>query len=414
MCHQEVRSHPCFPLENHEWSLDFDSTLGFPGEGWVSHSLVFLCFAAFWCGVVTVGLEGGPSHGDAARQHARQGIQLTDGRRVTQTTAFTREWLFSKFIAWLEERRFDVNQVVFAQPLDIDALNDVLVQYGKWLFSEGKPYYHFSELVNAVTSKRPAVRRAIQQSWDLAFLWGSYEPATHHVAMPAQVLVSVISVAFVWGWSREAAVFALAWGALLRIGEVLKARRADLIMPSDLGDTIDHALLRILEPKTRFRAARHQTGKLEQPDLIEIIRIGFGHLHPSDPLWPFSGSTLRLRLASILAKLELPTKKGQKPKPLSLASFRPGGATWLITQTESAEVVMRRGRWASRKVMDCYLQEVTSLTYLNEVSATAKKLVLKAVEAFPSLLRAVIHFHRCKIPEPTWFFLFQPNQASRF
>ena len=114
------------------------------------------------------------------------------------------------------------------------------------------------------------------QAWDLAFTWGSHEPAVHHVAMPMQVLAATISIAWIWGWSREAAIFALSWGALLRIGEVFQSVRRDLILPSDVAGSIDYVLLRIKEPTTRFRPARHQSGKLEQPDLIEVVRIGLG------------------------------------------------------------------------------------------------------------------------------------------
>ena len=132
-----------------------------------------------------------------------------------------------------------------------------MTEYGRWLFAEGKPYYHYSETLNGVTSARPAVRRMLQQSWDLAFIWGSHEPSTHHVAKPFQVLTAVLAVAISWGWSREAAVIALAWGALLRIGEIFSAVRRDLILPTDVGGIVDFVLLRILEPKTRYRAARH-------------------------------------------------------------------------------------------------------------------------------------------------------------
>ena len=56
--------------------------------------------------------------------------------------------------------------------------------------------------------------------------------------------------------------------------------------------------------------------------------------------------------------LQLPTTKGGYQKPLTLGSRQPGGATWLLHTTENAEVVRRRGRWISKKVMESYLQEV--------------------------------------------------------
>eukprot|EP00435_Cladocopium_sp_Y103_P006820 s1974_g2.t1 len=358
----DFRRHPQLPVEDHEWEMDFDSTLGFPGEGpakWffllgASQFLSFLCFPQAVGGV-------GRSHGDEQRRAARTGINLAAGRRVTETTNLTRETLYGNFLVWLGSKGLDVNEVVFANPPNIDLLNSVLCDYGRWLFSEGKPMYHFSETVNSISSRRPTLRRSMAQAWDLAFMWGSYEPVVHHLAMPIQILAAVISIAWSWGWPREAAIFALAWGALLRIGEVFQSARRDLILPSDVAGSIDYALLKIKEPKTRFRAARHQAGKLEQPDLIEVVRIGLGHLQQHEKLWPASGATLRNRLVKILEKLKLPSKAGQSPKPLSLASLRPGGATWLIAQTESAELVKRRGRWVSYRVMECYLQEAAQM-----------------------------------------------------
>eukprot|EP00435_Cladocopium_sp_Y103_P056300 s620_g19.t1 len=229
----------------------------------------------------------------------------------------------------------------------------------------------------------------MQQAWDLAFMWGSFEPVSHHVAMPVQILTAFLATALTWGWAREAAIFALAWGALQRIGEVLQAKRSDLTLPQDVGGTIQYALLRIWEPKTRYRAARHQCGKLEQPDLIEVIRIGLGYIQLGEKLWPFSGATLRLRFSKIAMRLLLPSRSDDTPKPMSLASFRPGGATHLITTTESAELVRRRGRWISNKVMECYLQEVESTTYLNEVSEACRARILKALAVFPLLLRQI-------------------------
>eukprot|EP00438_Fugacium_kawagutii_P027002 Skav232500 [mRNA] locus=scaffold1096:33698:38011:+ [translate_table: standard] len=407
------RSSP-IPLANREWLMDFDSTLGFPGEGpFLSWTFALLLALDLWWMVATAGV-GGSAKADAARKSARHGIQLLSGRKVTSTTAFARDWLYEQFLKWLADRGVVAQDIIFGPTSEVEVLNKWLVEYGRWLFAEGKPYYHYSETLNSVTTKRPAVRRSIQEAWDLAFMWGAHEPTTHHVAMPFQVLIAVISTALCWGWSREAAIFALAWGALLRIGEIFQAYRGDLILPSDVGKSIQYVLLRIQEPKTRYRAARRQSGKLEQPDLIEVIQLGLGHLLPHEPLWHLSGPTLRLRLSKVLARLGLPTSGSSCPKPLTLASFRPGGATWLITQTESAELVRRRGRWVSNKIMECYLQEVTSMTYLNQIHPDAKKAVLQGLATFPSLLGAVIQFQKSKIPTSSWFLLLSTGFASCF
>ena len=378
-----ARCYPLIPTLESEWTLDFDSTLGYPGEG---PSLFWILL----CSVVSLPVWGAPpvsvsrSHGDELRKAQRAGISLDDGRRVTKNTSLTREWLLDCFVKWMEAKGHSFEAVVMSSPPDVDLLNSLLVEFGRALFQDGKPYYHFSETINSITSRRPLVRRSLQQAWDLAFMWGSHEPAEHHVAMPFQLLIALISAAWFWGWEREAAVFALAWGALLRIGEVVEAVRADLILPADVSYTNSFALLRILEPKTRFRAARHQAGKLEHVDLLQVVQVGFGRLKPWERLWPLSASTLRSRLVKLLVQLGLPSKPHESPKPMTLASFRPGGATHLMNLTESAELVRRRGRWASFRIMEIYLQEVSASTYLNLVSQEGRSNVMLAFNLFLS------------------------------
>ena len=361
----------------------FDSTLGFPGEGpFAIFALLGLMlspapsplswFLVLSCPLSCQGARGRPPdpfvvcHGDAARQRARSGIELGAGRRVTESTALSRTALVENFQKWLQESGIDFG-LFMQNPPDLDRINALLTDYGRFDFKAGKPYYHYSESINGLVTLRPILRRSLQQAWDLAFLWGSYEPHVHHIAVPHQVLISILSVCLIWGWLREAAVFSIAFGALLRIGEVVNATRSDLVLPSDVDYSVPFMLLKIREPKTRFRAARHQAGKCESPDLIQVAMLGFQGLRKDEKLWPLSSSTLRSRLVRVLQRLHLPSRSTDVPKPITLASFRPGGATWLIMMTECSELVQRRGRWASWATMSIYLQEVAASTYLNDV-----------------------------------------------
>ena len=396
------------PISLHEWDLDFDSTLGFPGEG----PLLFVPLSLFQLVAVLVAVPAAfaaprvpGSHGDMLRQRLREGLKLPDGRRVTEATGLSREGLLHQFQNWLTGKGVSFDTVFLANFPVIDEINKLLCEYGRSLFHSGKPYYRYAETINAVASKRPTLRRSLQQAWDLAFMWCSFEPTEHHTAMPFQVLLAVLSTCLVWGWRREAGIFALSWGALLRIGEVFHAVRGDLVFPGDVSQSIDHILIKIKDPKTRYRAARHQSSKLEQPDLIKVAEIGLFGLRKSEKLWNLSGSTLRSRLSKVLQRLDLPFETGAIPRPLTLASLRGGGATWLIAQTENAEMTRRRGRWVSMKVMEVYLQEISASTFLNDVSTTAKTKTLQAMHVFPEMLQKVEAFYRSRIPEATWFFL---------
>eukprot|EP00438_Fugacium_kawagutii_P025642 Skav209573 [mRNA] locus=scaffold281:153023:156322:- [translate_table: standard] len=406
-CSSSRRYGPAVLRPTHS-ALDFDSSLGFPGEGPppVFRLCVGLLLTCWGAGAV------GASHGDSLRKLQREGIELPEGRRVTETTSSIRSQLMVNFEKWIREQKLSFDEIFLGNPPNLDRINDVLVRYGRFLFSAGKPYYHYSETVNSISSRRPVLRRSLQGAWDLGAMWSSYEPVDHHQAMPPQVLLGVLSVALLWGWSREAAIFALAWGMLLRIGELVNAFRKDLIFPADVRHSIDHALLRIKEPKTRFRAARHQYSKLEYPDLLEVAWLGLGALNSYEKLWPFSPSTLRSRLNRILQRLGLPIAKGSSAKPLTLASFRPGGATYLISQTESSEMVRRRGRWASLRVMEVYLQEVASNTFLMDIPKASRELVLQAMEQFPVILRMSQGFSAAAFPERAWHFLFSQNPSD--
>ena len=428
-----LRTSSCYPLSGPEVMRDFDSSLGYPGEGpqalmsffvslWI-FSLPFLTqfrtthlhqgklhqllWVIFLCGcVVTVHSTGARgSHGDNLRREARAGIELPHGRRVTELTSSNRQVFISQFTGWLCNEGLDPNEV-FEGPPDVDKINRWISDFGRMLFREGKPYYQYSETINAISAKRPTLRRSLMQAWDLAFMWNSYEPVEHHVAMPHQVLLALLATCMMWGWVREASCFALCFGALLRSGELLAASRRDLIFPQDVGGTLGHILIKILEPKTRFRAARHQASKVEQGDLMRVISLGLYNLHPGEALWPLSGSTLRGRLDKALGRLGLPTNPGSRPKALSLASFRAGGATWLISRSESVEITRRRGRWVSLKVLETYLQEVAASTYLNDVTRESKDLVIAAMSVFVSVLENAEKLTRCCIPEATWFLLF--------
>ncbi|OLP79200.1 hypothetical protein AK812_SmicGene40547 [Symbiodinium microadriaticum] len=282
--------------------FDFDSSLGFPGEGW--------------------------------------------GRPTTRTNR--------------------------ARLLEAEKIAMILVLYGQQLF------------------------RSLGAAWDLAFAWLSEEPHAHHRALPRGVLLAVVSAALCWGWLREAALFMLAWTGLLRIGEAVSATRRDLILPSDAAPGTTFALLQIRAPKTRGRAAKHQASHIDPPDAVQLLELAFGHLQPSARLWPMSSGALRRRFRLLQSRFGLVNTDGSPH--FDLSSFRPGGATWMLHCTENPDLVRRRGRWLSLRVMEIYLQEVEAITYLPSLSADQRDFLKLMAESFPALLRKASFFQRARIP----------------
>ena len=290
---------------------------------------------------------------------------------------------------------------------NVEEINTWLASYGRQLYSSGRPYGHYSETINAVVSRKAILRRYLQPAWDVAYSWMRNEPPSHHTAMPWQVLLALLSTAVLWGWIREAGLLALSFGGLLRAGECLNAVRRDLLLPRDTRFSNTFILLALEEAKTRFSAARHQCAKLDSPDLAKLVILAFEHLLPNERLWPHSNQTFRNRFRQLQSAIGLPLSTSGGCRPLDLGSLRPGGATWLLQVTENSELVRRRGRWTTTKVLEVYLQETACVRFLNGLDEETREKVYSMAAMFPSLLAKADSLVVAQIPPSAWFKVFR-------
>ena len=201
-------------------------------------------------------------------------------------------------------------------------------------------------------------------------------------------------------------VWLLAWGALLRPGELICACRRDLLLPSDLSGTIRFALLSIQEPKSRHTTARHQAAKLDAPDLLSFVDMVFRDLEGHQRLWPHAASALRNRFNQLLRALQLPTVHQPALRCLDLGSLRSGGATWIMLMTENPDLCRRRGRWASHRMMEIYVQESMALQYIKHISPESRRICLDIYKSFRDVTFKASELFRAKIPFSAWYVLF--------
>lgn len=341
-------------------------------------------------------------HDETSRASRRAGCTLQADRVILPQTRNRRDALLSAFDTWLAENmRTTLEALLNASSLDADWVAEALVAYGKDLYQAGKAYGRFSETINAITAKRPSLRRRIPQAWDLAFNWVVDEPHEHNAALPMSVMLAIVALSLLWGWSREAAVIAMTWTGVLRIGESLAASRGDLVLPQDSAPGSWYALLLIKSPKTRGRAAKHQSSRIDPEDVVQLLSAVFGGLSRNEMLWPASPATLRRRFCLLQAALGI-SAAGDGSYPYSLNSLRPGGATFWLQSTEDAEFVRRKGRWLSTRVLEIYLQEASVSTYQRGLSTVTKSRVESLCRSFSSILRKAIFFKETKIPEQLW------------
>eukprot|EP00435_Cladocopium_sp_Y103_P070841 s475_g36.t1 len=241
------------------------------------------------------------------RAAERANIVLSGDRVALEVTRSRRKVLLKRFQSWLwNARGVSLLFLLREKPADPEQIAHWLVEFGKELYKSGKAYNSYAETINAVACSRPQIKKQLTQAWDYAFSWVAGEPFGHHPALPAGILVAMLSLALLWGWPQVAAVFGLAWAGVLRIGEVLQATRADLVLPGDAVAGPDFALLKIREPKTRGRHAKHQAARIDPVDIIQILELAYKNVAGSTPLWTQSSATLRKRLNDLMRALKLP------------------------------------------------------------------------------------------------------------
>ena len=393
------------PVDFYHHLLDFDSTLGFPGEGPVGRWILLLA--------VVVVLSHGmlPRHPeDELRAAKRRQNPLAAGRPVLQVTRTNREKLLEAFGLWLAKQGHDLQLILSKAYVDPEAVVSFLVAYGKELYASGRPYSHYAETINAVAAAKPTIRRLLTGAWDLAFSWIKEEPGEHHTACPFQVLLAMLSVSILWGWPLVAGAIALSWGAVCRIGEVLQAVRGDLVIPADVHFSNLAVYLKVQEPKTRYKAARHQMSKLDYSDLVDLVSCVYGRVALGTKLWPFSPQLMRTRFKQLLTELGLGQSTFRGEKALDLGSLRAGGATHLLMVSEDAELVRRRGRWLAARTMDIYIQEIAATVYFPRLPENVKDKIMKLAMSFPALLSQMKSFTTCGIPPAAWYILLLANK----
>ena len=78
----------------------------------------------------------------------------------------------------------------------------------------------------------------------------------------------------------------------------------------------------------------------------------------------------------------------------------------MLQQTENVELVRRRGRWLSSRVMEIYLRVIAAVTCLPRLPAEVRTRIEQLAAAFPWALSRAVFFENSRIPRKAWYYLF--------
>ena len=79
-------------------------------------------------------------------------------------------------------------------------------------------------------------------------------------------------------------------------------------------------------------------------------------------------------------------------------SMRGGGASFLYESSEDIELVRHRGRWASHKNCEIYIQEVGSQTFLVHLPQQAREAIARRAEIVDPCIRLALSLMEHQIP----------------
>jgi len=101
----------------------------------------------------------------------------------------------------------------------------LLKRYGIFLHSQGRGLYELRHILVLAQQSYPSLRQEMAPAWQIV---------KHRQPLQEILFRAMFSVAVCWGWKRFATLLLLGMEGIARIGELLKATRADLVLPSDL------------------------------------------------------------------------------------------------------------------------------------------------------------------------------------
>ena len=322
---------------------------------------------------------GEASHpGPVSRRVERDVNVLLGVPLVNPGTQRLQHRVWSDFQQWLAAQFSEetINQLFLCPALAVE----VLRSYGVELYRSGHALYELRHLLALVQKMHPAVKPLLSTAWALVTQWEEINPVQHRQPLPEMLYKAMFSVAWMWGWKRFSAVLLLGFEGIARVGELLRARRSDLVLPSDLGDPdLKAVFLKIRKPKSMRRGkGRVQHVKVSNPSAVNFLERVYSDLEDFLLLFPLSAAAFRARWQKLLLALGLP--KHLQPTP---GSLRGGGAIAAYRRGESIQSIMWRMRLVSISTLESYLQELAAETFMSQLPVAAKSKIRSAALFFP-------------------------------
>ena len=223
----------------------------------------------------------------------------------------------------------------------------------------------------------PCSKRALK-GWNRIRTQPSHPPLTWELTI-------MIALTFARrGLHAHATASLLAFECYLRVGEHLRLRYQDVVMPNDprLGSAHTKMCLRLVRTKTGM----NKWATIRCPVVAAAMQLYLSSrtFAPDDLIFPFSMYQWRTQLRSITVDL------GLGHIPFVPHSFRHGGATRDAMRGLSLEEIRLHGRWKSPISCERYIQSGPAMLMMNSIPAA---LMNQAYHFEPQVIACLRHLH---------------------
>jgi integrase len=267
---------------------------------------------------------------------------------------------------FLHSARLSLQQLLTLPSREIDHLLAVYIQH----CYDTASYTNAAHAVHAVAYHRPELKGRLPVAYQCLRAWERHRQQTSHPPLTWELTVLIAVTLARSGFLAPAVAMLVAFDCYLRVGELTRLRRCDIIMPRDPRMGRVHSGMAVCLPRTK--TGLNQSVTLQDPSVAELLahwvhRRGLRSAS-TERIFDFSPSYLRLLMHNACQAL------GLGSTPYVPHSLRHGGATHDFLRTHSIEHVQFRGRWKSMESSRRYIQAAKAVLAKRQVPRRLSRL----------------------------------------
>lgn len=255
--------------------------------------------------------------------------------------------------------------------LSATAVDRALAVYIQFCYDAKSSFAYASHTLSAVVHQRPDLRHQLPLARQCIRGWDKVRISASHAPLTWELTVLMACTMARSGYHGPAVAILLAFDCFLRVGELTRIRRSDVVMPNDSRMGQAHTTMAVVLRVAK--TGRMQSVGIASADVAQLL-AQWVRLMPrcvagdADPrIFPFSPDFLRRLMSRTASALQLPTH-------YTPHSLRHGGTTDDFLRNGSVERIQFRGRWKSLESVRRYVQTARAVLAAQEVPREVNEL----------------------------------------